>query len=287
MKNLRKSLSSLLVLLTTLSILASSASGAVTDYIFDTEEATEGYTSGQANRDVADGAFESINELDTLTDTNYSGSSEDVVNGTASGGSFPSALNTDDGTRREYLEENMASTPSAYELYRYPNGDSSVAWDVVYPASPTTHYDKVDETTTGGDGATTYTETSTNADVDIFNLADMADPGAGYAIDLRVYAVHYKAASQGNNFQAGIRISTTNYLGFSVSPTNGVYTNTTSVSWLLNPVHQRGMDIFRGQLFDGLYHHFPDASPTVRCTQVGIRIWVTTPRSTIMSWTPE
>ena len=55
--------------------------------------------------------------------------------------------------------------------------DDTAQWDTVYPASPTTHFDKIDDGASGSgdiDDDTTYIESPTVNDYDIFNFEDLA-----------------------------------------------------------------------------------------------------------------
>ena len=61
------------------------------------------------------------------------------------------------------------------ETILYPVSDASVVF-TPYPASPTTHYDKIDESGTH-DGNSTYVYKSVTAGEDLFNLTDWSDTG--------------------------------------------------------------------------------------------------------------
>lgn len=245
---------------------------AATDYTFGSENVTKGSSVDPSNKNAEDAAYNQLIEGDQYTDTNFSGSSENVDKGTAGGGSFPTALDTDDATRRSYTEEDTGGAPPAgYEAFLYPDGDVQAEWDTVYPSGD--HYAQVDETTEGGDDGTTYLETGTLNDEDRFSLEDLGDPGSGYTLDVRVFAVHYKGASQPCDFTVGIRIGSTNYAGYSVNPTNGAYTNQSSTSWTDNPATSSEWTYAE---IDSLvvYITTSDASPDVRCTQVGVHVYV-------------
>ncbi len=56
-----------------------------------------------------------------------------------------------------------------------PDGDSSLGWATINPASPTTHYDKVNENPP--DNATSYIEDTTLNNKDIFTLASTSSAG--------------------------------------------------------------------------------------------------------------
>lgn len=245
---------------------------AQTNYTFGTEQVNTGSSANPSNKDAEDAAYNTLTEADEYTDTNETADSENVVTGTAGGDAFPDSLTSDDSSYRTYTEEDTGGEPPAgYMVYLYPTGDDSCNWDTVVPSG--SHYAAVDETTVGGDGATSYVETGTNSDLDRFTMADMGDPGAGYTLDVRVFAVHYKGAPQPCNFELGIRISTTNYQGYSVNPSNGAYTNQSSDSWLINPATSSEWTYAAVNALT-VYITTSDASPAVRCTQVGLAIYV-------------
>lgn len=268
----------IVIILTSYLMLMSSTVRAVDDYTFDQETVNDGYSINPSNKNAEDGNYNELIESDMYPDTNFTASTENVVTGTGGGGAFPTALNTDDATRRSYTEVDTGGAGSVYYVYLMPNGDSSVQWDAVYPTSPTTHYDKVDEQGVN-DGDTTYVYTSTGSDLDIFNMADMSEPAAGYDIDVTTFAVHKKAASQPNNFQAGIRIGTTNYIGINVGPTNGVWTNTSATVRTINPATSAEWTFAEVNALMTVITT-SDASPDVYCTKIGIMITVTIPATT-------
>lgn len=264
----------LVVLFYLIPILLSNISRPVTaqDYTFGSENVIKGSTANPANKNTEDGSYEQLIEGDQYADTNFSGSSENIVTGTAAGGSFPTALDTDDSTRRNYVEASTA--PSAYNIFLVPTSDVQAQWDVVYPASPTTHFDKLDDpgTVSLGDSDSTYVNTATVTDVDIFGMSDMSDPGTGYSLTVTIYLVHKKTATQTCNIQGGIRIGTTNYQGISVNPTNGVYTNTSSTAWTTNPAG--GAWTYTAVNALNTYIASSDISPVPYATKIVLKIAV-------------
>ena len=149
---------------------------AATDYTMTGETANTGTSILPAYRNAEDSTYNIMVEEDTVADTNFSASSEDVTYGTAGGGSFPDALNTDDSSRRSYTEEDTSGAPPAsYEDFLFPTSDVQAEWDTVYPSGD--HYAQVDETTEGSDESTTYLATTTTNDEDRFGMADLGDPG--------------------------------------------------------------------------------------------------------------
>ena len=247
-------------------------SRAVTDYTFGSEQVDYGITANQANRNVEDESYETLTETDSVSDTNFSATSENMVIGTAGGESFPSSLDTDDSLRRTYTEENTEeSPPSNYELYIYPDDSTLTEWGIAVPG--VAHYLNVDETTEGSDEGSTYVECNSDDDIDRFAMADISDPGTGYELDIQFFAVHYKGSQQGFGFQGGIYIGTTYYQGLDEGPVNGVYTNSSSPIWMINPATSTEWTYSELNVLQ-TYITSDDASPNVRCSQVGIRVLV-------------
>ena len=267
----------LVILLSSVLIFWSSEVKAVDDYTFDGETVNDGYSINPSNRDSENAVYNQLMEEDMYADTNFTASTENVVTGTGGGGAFPSSLDTDDATRRSYTEVDTGGAGSVYYVYLMPNGDNSVNWDTVYP-SDGVHYTKVDEQG-ANDGDTTYVMTGTGSDIDIFNMADMSEPAAGYDIDVTAFAVHKKVASQPNNFQAGIRIGTTNYIGINLAPTNGVWTNTSAATRTTNPATTNEWTFAEVNALMTVITT-SDAAPDVYCTKVGIMVTVTIPATT-------
>jgi hypothetical protein len=250
--------------------------GAQDDYTFGTELVNKGTSTNPTEKNTENAAYNALIESDQYPDTTYySGSSESMTYGTTGGGAFSSALDTDDATRRNYIEANI--NPADYTNFLNPTSDAQAQWDVVFPASPTTHYDKLDDagTNTLGDSDTTYVDTSTVTDVDIFGMSDMTTPGTGYSLTVTVYLVHKKTASQSCNIQAGIRIATTNYQGITVNPTNGAYTNTSSSAWATNPAG--GAWTYTAVNALQTYIASSDISPVPYATKLVLKIVVTYP----------
>jgi hypothetical protein len=130
----------LVVLFYLIPILVSNISRPVTaqDYTFGSENAVKGTTKNPTYKNIEDGSYEELIEGDQYTDTNFSGSSENIVTGTTGGGSFPSALTTDDATRRNYIEASSSASP--YSLFINPTSDTQAQFDSIYPAAATRFY---------------------------------------------------------------------------------------------------------------------------------------------------
>lgn len=150
-----------------------------------------------------------------------------------------------------------------------PTSDVSVNWDTVYPASPTTHFDKVDEVTS--DSATTYVGTATPSDIDIFDMTNMSNEDRGEyteidAVTLWAYAA--KTASGTANFQMGVRISSTNYVGVSTTTLLTSYTNFTH-TYDVNPATSAAWTITEVNALQ-TYITTSDATPPIVCTQLAL-----------------
>lgn len=239
------------------------------NFIFDSENVITGISANSANRNAEDGVFQTLTESDQYTDNNYSGSSESMTYGTTGGGSFPSALDTDDSTRRNYIEVNLE--PSNYIVYLFPSSDSSVNWNTVFPTSPTTHYDKLDEKTLGGDSDTTYVETSSSSDRDVFTMSDISTPSGTPTFVVQTWAYAMRTAGGTMNFQEGIVSGGTDYIAYSGVLTAG-YLNY-SKGWLVDP---KDSTVWTTTKINALntYMTSSDTIPNPRVTQIGICVYV-------------
>lgn len=253
------------------SFLPSSPVKAQDDYTFGTELVNKGSSADPTEKNTENAAYNSLYEADQYPDTNFSGSSENVVTGTTGGGTFPSALDTDDSTRRNYIEASSGDSP--YTVFINPTSDVQNQWDT--PASPTTHWDLLDDAGTAdlGDSGTTKVATATATDVDIYGMADISDPGTGYTITVTLYCVNSKSASQACNIQAGIRIGSTNYQGITRAPTTS-YVNTSSSAWTVNPATTNAWTYTEVNALN-TYLATSDASPQPYCTKLVLKISVT------------
>lgn len=257
-------------------LLGSQPAKAQDDYTFGSETVNKGASTNPSYKDTENAQYNELKEGDQYADTNYSGSSEAMTYGTTGGGAFSSALDTDDATRRNYIEANL--NPAAYNVFLVPTSDVQAQWDVVFPASPTTHFDKLDDpgTVSLGDSDSTYVDTSTVTDQDWFGMSDMSDPGAGYSLTVTIYLVHKKVGgSQSANIQAGLRIGTTNYQGVSINPTQNAYVNTSSSAWATNPAG--GAWTFAAVNALNTYIATSDISPVPYATKLVLKIAVTYP----------
>lgn len=116
-------------------------------------------------------------------------------------------------------------------VHLYPDGDVSLAWASITPATPTTHYDKVDDDTM--DDATTYVEDTTVNNVDVYSLQSSASAGIGASDTISVVTAN--ARWQDNS--SGIA-------SFIVGITDGTNTENSaaidvgsSATWVVNTGH--------------------------------------------------
>jgi hypothetical protein len=237
------------------------------DYTFGTEQVNKGASISPTERNTENAVYNQLQEADQYTDTNFSGSSENMVLGTTAGGAFPSALDTDDATRRNYIEANTAV--SNYVVALMPTSDSSVNWDTVFPASPTTHYDKLDESTYDSD--TTYVTTATSADRDVFGMADVSTPSGTPAYDIQVWAWAKKANGGSMNLQFGMVSGGTDYSAYSGTLTTS-YLNY-SAGWITNPKTSAEWTLAEINALT-TYMTTNDIAPVPYVTQLGILVYV-------------
>jgi hypothetical protein len=249
-------------------VLFSSNSTRAEDYTFGSENAVKGTTQNPTYKNTEDGSYESLVEGDQYPDTNFSGSSENVVAGTAGGSAFPSALDTDDSNRRSYTEANTGSSPT-YRILR-PSSDGSPLTMVPTPTG--THYTCLDETTAGGNGDTDYIEGVTNAQEDTYGMSDATDPGGTYNIDVLMWTIHDDEGAV-SNLQTGLDIGGTNYLGWQGDGTSGVYANST-YTWTLNPSTSAEWTLTQVNALN-TYQVVTDANPDTRTTQIALLITFT------------
>ena len=222
---------------------------------------SRGTASTPANKNAEDATYNTLIEGDQYADDNYSGSSENVVTGTAGGGAFSASLDTDDATRRSYTEADSALGDTTNTLV--PTSDVAVGFDTIYPVSPTTHFDKVDEGVSH-DSASTYCRAVTNADEDIYGLQDMADPTGTYDLDVTIHIICQDAGTGSAALDAGVYISSTRYVGVNDLVPPNTWTDTT-YTWELNP-NTAAEWTFAGINAMAIYVVCADAAPDVDVT---------------------
>jgi hypothetical protein len=237
-------------------------------YVFDTENITTGYSENPSNKDVEDSSYNNLIEKDQYTDTNFSGTSENVVIGAGGGGSFSSSLDTDDATRRSYTEANV--NPADTTNYLYPTSDNSIGFDATYPTSPTTHYDKIDEVTHDDD--TTYNTAVTNADRDVFGIGDLSGIVGTPVFHVVIHYWAMRAATGTSSMDVGLRIGSTDYVGINDVSAGASYAELT-YEWTISPATSSAWteSAINSVL---IYMQCDDAAPDVRVTQCYLEIQI-------------
>lgn len=251
---------------TAILVFSSGTAKAQDDYTFGSENVNKGTSTNPTGKNTEDGTFETLFEADQYPNTNFSGTTETITVGTGGQAAFPGSLDTDDASRRSYTEANTAA--NTITIIR-PTADSSVNWDTVYPASPTTHWSKVSETTTGSDSDTTYVTTATTTDRDVFTIGDISPTGTP-SIDIRAWVIAKKGSGGSMNLQFGIVSGGTDYSAYSGTLTTG-YLNY-SKGWLVDP---KTSSEWTSTTVNALttYMTTSDVTPVPYVTQIGIVVW--------------
>ena len=155
----------------------------------------------------------------------------------------------------------------------YPSGDISAAgtW-AVFPTSPTTKFDKVDEVG-ANDGDTSYLTHGTTAGSALFSFSAFSIPAGAIITNLTVTVVARDVTSGKNAVQPAISVNGTNYLTTSTStevPTaytaiSYAYTTNplTPAAWTVADINGTGT-----RPLQGFGVSSADASPAFRITQV-------------------
>ncbi len=255
------------MVLSVIYLLPSSNVKAQDDYTFGTELVNKGYSTSPTEKNTENAVYNSLQEADQYPDTNFSGSSENVVTGTGGGAAFPGALDTDDASRRTYTEASTGGGSPTYQVLR-SNADGTTVTLVEFPVSPATDWDKVDETTAGGDGDTTYLEGVTNAQESQLQMTDPSDPGGSPNIDVTMWHISRGESTSSCTVVWGLYIGSTKYQGGSTAMTSITYANF-SFEWTVDP-----SDSLEWTLTDlnnvRIYLTVTDANPDTRTTQMGL-----------------
>src|SRR4030042_1470165 len=159
-----------------------------------------------------------------------------------------------------------------------PTGDISVTWDIIFPATPTTHYDKADDPIGSNDGDSTYIQTGTTNEDDIFGFSAFTIPSDSTGISVTVHVIAKRAANGVNNITPRLRVNSNNYSGTGciAGPSYGdcSYTWTanpnTSADWTVADINGTG-----SAPLQGLGMRSTDTNPNPRVTQVYIEVTYT------------
>jgi len=170
-----------------------------------------------------------------------------------------------------------------------PNAEGDLLQaDIVYPSTPSTHYDKVDEETSDADA--TYVGKSDTTDVgyytDLYNLPDGQIPSGSTVNSVAVYIVVRNVVSGVGGYRTTIKTNGVVYNGTAYSPagttwytysTNYTTNPNTGVAWTIAQVDALQIGV---QLI-GEYYASSDTYLYGRCTQVYVVIDYTPAGDTI------
>jgi hypothetical protein len=103
-----------------------------------------------------------------------------------------------------------------------PDGDGNYTeFDTTFPASPTTHWDKVEEI--GPDDDTSYNETTTNTDRDTFMMENLTAITSQTIFGVQQFSYARGTGGSPGNLRNKLRISSTDYDGTGLALTDAVY----------------------------------------------------------------
>jgi len=191
------------------------------------------------------------------TETRYFRSDQQTINGL-----LAYLLGTSQTATSKYTYGHLVSCSSAY---LYPTGDAYAGFPNIYPTTPTTHYDKVDEATADDDATYVYTGTGGGTCIDRYYKTTLSIGTS------KIAAVDIIIRYKGRNLQVGFYIGGTLYLS-SILPTKSTWT-TTNVRWLKNPATGNDWtqnDVNNAQL---VVQASPGVGYSTAFTQVYIRVY--------------
>lgn len=162
------------------------------------------------------------------------------------------------------------STVQAEDVELTPTSDVTVGFDTVYPADGV-HYTKVDDGASH-DSATTYCRAESNGDKDIYGLEDMSEPSGSYDLDVTIYVVSQDTGTGNAFFDAGVVISSTEYVGVNDQQAPNSWT-TYDYTWEENPAG--GEWTYTAINGMNVYVDVYDAAPDVDVTSVYIIVTIT------------
>jgi len=183
----------------------------------------------------ADFADSTLNQVDVNTspgDVILSDFSDNVTDSFADQTKIASSANVTVSGGQVIL--NSTSGSSNNETLR-PTGDGDeTTIEGVYPITPSTHWDKVDDVTSDGNNTYVRTLSSTAWTEDLYQIANHST-GSGQINYVRVYAVasHETSSPLQNNFRIHIKTNGVEYNGTELTTTTS-YT-TYSYDWNTNP----------------------------------------------------
>lgn len=137
------------------------------------------------------------------------------------------------------------------------------------------HYAQLDETTSGGDGLTSYVATITAPEYDRFSMSNVPVGCSGLVksiTSVQVWSLEAMDSGSGNaNIRFGVYIGSTYYEGDTYSPTTSFVNRTKT--WTTNPATTSAWTLSEVQALV-IYLHTTDAAPRPLVTQMGVLITV-------------
>jgi hypothetical protein len=191
-------------------------------------------------------------------ETRYFRSDQQTINGLNT-----YLLGTSQTTTSKYTYGTLVSCSSAY---LYPTGDAYAGFPYIYPTTPTTHYDKVDEEVADDDATYVYGIADGHTYTDRYYKTTLSIGTSKIAaVDI---IIRYKGA--------GIKVGF--YIGGTLYPSSALTSKTawttTSIRWLKNPATGNDWtqdDVNNAQLV--VQATTPAGSPVAAFTQVYIRVY--------------
>lgn len=160
---------------------------------------------------------------------------------------------------------------TAEDVELVPTSDVSIGFDTTYPADGI-YYTKVDDGASH-DSATTYNRAVTNGDTDIYGLEDMSEPSGSYDLDVTIYIVEQDAGTGTAYFDAGVVLSSTQYVGINDQAAQNSWTSH-NYAWELNP--DTSAEWTYGEINGmNIYVEFYDAAPDTDVTSFYVIVTIT------------
>jgi hypothetical protein len=214
-----------------LAVLFSSGYALADDYLFSNETLTYGDSLNPTYRNSEDASFNELLEEDGYTDNNLTPNAEEVWNGTASGGTWPDSITTDNDVRRVYTE--ASNQPDNYIEYLYPN---DLSYQVEYTGTPDStdlEHNIDDGITNDGDSSYVYPTYQPTSTIEI-QFDDIETPEGSPTFALQIFFTIRDSGSGTSSTSYTMRTtSSSDYITTNYNPTT---TYTTLSKGYLNEV---------------------------------------------------